>query len=32
MNRLRHVNVGIIAVIAIVYAILMYLLVHWLFT
>ena len=31
MNRLRHVNVGMIAVIAIVYAILMYLLVRWLF-
>ena len=31
MNRPRDVNVGMIAVIAIVYAILMYLLVHWLF-
>lgn len=31
MNGFRHVNVGTIAVIATVYAILMYLLVHWLF-
>ena len=31
MNGPRDVNVGMIAVIAIVYAVLMYLLVHWLF-
>ena len=31
MNRLRQVNVGMIAVIAIVYAVLMNLLVRWLF-
>lgn len=30
MNRPHDVNVGMIAVIAIVYAVLMYLLVHWL--
>jgi hypothetical protein len=31
MNRLHNVPVGMIAVIAIVYAVLMYLVVHWLF-